>query len=73
MDHLDLHALWDRALTASVVKARQTTRQEQLYLQIRRWYARDKGETTLREILALLPSGELSVPDETAPLPSSPG
>jgi nicotinamidase-related amidase len=47
-----------RELQAWVMEARRTTPKEQLYPQIRRWYARDKGETTLREILALLPSLE---------------
>ncbi len=47
-----------RELQAWVLEARRTTPQAQLYPQIRRWYAHDKGETTLREVLALLPSGE---------------
>lgn len=47
-----------RELHAWVVKARQTTPQHHLYPQIRRWYAHDKGETALREILSLLPSDE---------------
>src|SRR5437016_13649778 len=42
-------------LQAWVMEARRTTPKEQLYPQIRRWYAKDKGESTLREILALLP------------------
>lgn len=49
-----------RPLQAWVLRARQTTPQEQLYPQIRRWYAQDKGETTLREILEVLPREELS-------------
>lgn len=47
-----------RELEAWVREARRTTPKEQLYPQIRRWYARDKGETTLREILSLLPGRE---------------
>ncbi len=43
-----------RALQTWVRQARQTTPPEDLYPQIRRWYARDKGETTLREIVGLL-------------------
>jgi len=43
------------ALQAWVMDARKTTPIPQLYPQLRRWYARDRGETTLREILALLP------------------
>lgn len=39
-----------------VRRARETKPTPALYPQIRRWYARDKGETTLREILSLLPS-----------------
>lgn len=50
-----------RELQAWVLKARQTISREHLYPEIRRWYAHDKGETTLREILALLPSGEPSM------------
>ncbi len=44
-------------LQAWVMEARKTTPKEQLYPQIRRWYAKDKGESTLREILSLLPTG----------------
>jgi hypothetical protein len=29
----------------------------ELYPQIRRWYARDRGESTLREVLAILDQG----------------
>jgi len=43
-------------LQAWVMEARKTTPKEQLYPQIRRWYAKDKGESTLREILSLLPA-----------------
>jgi Thioredoxin len=42
-------------LQAWVMTARRTTPKEELYPQIRRWYAKDKGVSTLREILALLP------------------
>jgi hypothetical protein len=44
-----------------VMEARRTTPTAQLYPQLRRWYARDHGETTVREILALLPHTALSV------------
>jgi hypothetical protein len=44
-------------LQAWVMEQRKTTPKEQLYPQIRRWYAQDKGESTLREILGLLPDG----------------
>ena len=30
---------------------RTTIPKEQLYPQVRQWYARDRGETTLREVL----------------------
>jgi len=50
-----------RELQAWVLEARKTTPKEQLYPQIRRWYAHDRGETTLREILELLPSEDLSL------------
>jgi hypothetical protein len=33
---------------------RQTAPQDQLYPQARRWYAKDKGQSTMREVLALL-------------------
>ena len=47
-------------LQAWVLEARKTTPKEKLYPQIRRWYAKDKGESTLREILALLPRDVLN-------------
>jgi len=43
-------------LQAWVMEARKTVPKDQLYPQVRRWYAKDKGESTLREILSLLPS-----------------
>jgi hypothetical protein len=30
---------------------RDTTPKSELYPQVRKWYARDRGETTLREVL----------------------
>jgi Thioredoxin len=42
------------ALQRWVGEARRTTDKARLYPQIRGWYARDKGESTLREVLALL-------------------
>jgi len=48
-------------LQAWVLDARKTMPKEQLYPQIRRWYAKDKGESTLREILSLFPAGSSAV------------
>ena len=39
---------WVQANKATISSAER-------YKYVRRWYARDKGETTLREVLALLP------------------
>jgi Thioredoxin len=39
-------------LQAWVLASRPTVPKAELYPQIRRWYARDRGETTLREVLA---------------------
>jgi len=49
-------------LQAWVMDARKTMTKEELYPQIRRWYAKDKGESTLREILSLLPTGSPALP-----------
>ncbi len=38
-------------LQAWVMANRGTTPKEELYPQVRKWYARDHGETTLREVL----------------------
>src|SRR5260370_7490115 len=43
------------ALQGWVMEARKTTPPAQLYPHLRRWYPRDRGETTLPEILPLLP------------------
>ena len=43
-----------RVLQAWVREARKTTDKARLYPQIRRWYAQDKGASTLREVLALM-------------------
>lgn len=48
-------------LQAWVTEARKTTPKDELYPQVRRWYAKDKGESTLREVLALLPEGSSGV------------
>ena len=40
-----------RQLQAWVMENRTTIPKEQLYPQVRQWYARDRGETTLREVL----------------------
>lgn len=45
------------ALQAWVDEARKTISKDALYPQIRRWYAKDKGESTLREVLALVAPG----------------
>jgi hypothetical protein len=39
-------------LQAWVMANRATTPKAELYPQVRKWYARDRGETTLREVLA---------------------
>jgi hypothetical protein len=39
-------------LQAWVMDNRGTTPKAELYPQVRKWYARDRGETTLREVLA---------------------
>jgi hypothetical protein len=39
-------------LQAWVMANRTTTPKAELYPQVRKWYARDRGETTLREVLA---------------------
>ena len=40
-------------LQAFVMANRATVPKAELYPQVRKWYARDRGETTLREILAI--------------------
>ncbi|HET6576720.1 MAG TPA: thioredoxin family protein [Gemmatimonadales bacterium] len=40
-----------RQLQAWVMENRAAMPKEQLYPQVRQWYARDRGETTLREVL----------------------
>ena len=40
-------------LQAFVMANRATVPKAELYPQVRQWYARDRGETTLREILAI--------------------
>jgi hypothetical protein len=41
------------ALQAWVMEKRPVVPKDELYPQIRKWYARDRGETTLREVLAV--------------------
>ena len=41
------------ALQAFVMANRATVPKDELYPQIRKWYARDRGEHTLRELLAI--------------------
>jgi hypothetical protein len=38
-------------LQAWVMENRKTMPKDELYPQVRRWYAKDKGETTIREVL----------------------
>jgi hypothetical protein len=40
-------------LQAWVMANRGTVPKAELYLQVRKWYARDRGETTLREVLEM--------------------
>ncbi len=40
-------------LQAWVMANRETAPKAELYPQVRRWYARDRGESTLREVLAV--------------------
>jgi hypothetical protein len=57
------------ALQSWVTEARRNTPKEQLYPQIRRWYAKDKGESTLKEILSLVtPSRPKQEPSPIAPV-----
>ncbi|HEY7482483.1 MAG TPA: thioredoxin family protein [Gemmatimonadales bacterium] len=44
-------------LQAWVLEHRPRVPKAELYPQIRRWYARDRGESTLREVLAILDQG----------------
>ncbi len=54
MDELGWWGPRPRALQEWVVEQRRAGRdKKELYPEIRRWYARDKGETTLREVLAV--------------------
>ncbi len=41
-------------LQAFVMANREAVPKAQLYPQVRRWYAKDRGEATLREVLAML-------------------
>lgn len=41
-------------LQAFVMEQRQTRKSSQYYPEVRRWYAKDGGETTLREILDIM-------------------
>jgi len=42
-------------LQAWVMAHKDTMSKEERYREVRRWYAKDKGESTLREVLALIP------------------
>jgi hypothetical protein len=54
-----------------VGKARQTAEKARLYPLIRRWYAQDKGRTTLREVLALMGQDTSDVGDQPVPAVAS--
>lgn len=55
MDELGWWGPRPRELQAWVREQRAAGREKRaLYPEIRRWYARDKGETTLREVLAVM-------------------
>jgi hypothetical protein len=41
-------------LQAFVLANKGTVPKAELYPQVRRWYARDRGETTLRDVLAII-------------------
>lgn len=58
------------ALQAWVGEARTRTPQANLYPQIRRWYAQDKGVATLREVLALLEAETSDVRGQTSAIPA---
>lgn len=45
-------------LQAWVMANKDTMPKDERYKEVRRWYARDKGETTIREVHALLGVGE---------------
>jgi hypothetical protein len=57
-----------QALQAWVQVARKTAEKAHLYPRIRRWYATDKGQSTLREVLALFQKAPTAVSDQ----PSAP-
>lgn len=49
-------------LQAWVMANRDTASKATLYPQIRKWYARDRGETTLREVLAVATGSAIAGP-----------
>lgn len=56
-------------LQAWVMANRDSTPKGEFYPQVRRWYARDRGESTLREVLAV--TKETAIPDPaSAPAPA---
>jgi len=54
-------------LQAWVMANRGTMPKAELYPKVRKWYARDRGETTLREVLEM---AGLSVPQNIQPVPT---
>jgi hypothetical protein len=58
-------------LQALVTASRGTVPKEELYPRVRKWYARDRGETTLREVLAV--TRETAIPGTEPPPPRVPG
>jgi hypothetical protein len=59
------------ALQSWVREARQSVDRAKLYPQIRRWYARDKGESTLREVVGLMAGKASEVQPRMAPAAAS--
>ena len=57
-------------LQAWVMEKLGTAPKGELYPQVRKWYARDRGETTLREILAV--TRETPIPDSMPEPPPAP-
>lgn len=56
-------------LQAWVMANRGVVPKDELYPQVRRWYARDRGESTIREVLAIA-TGSGSTAPAPAPMPA---
>jgi hypothetical protein len=59
-----------RELQAWVMASRGTAPKSELYPQVRKWYARDRGESTLREVLEAAATGFPRPALPTAPTPA---